>query len=330
LNNSLILKNHKITDMSITMQNKVCLVTGATSGIGFVTALELAKMGATVVVGGRDMEKSANTVIKIRSESNNQNVDFLLANLSDFEEVRTFAVEFKAQYKRLDVLVNNAGAVFKEYDENSDRLEMTMALNFFSPFLLTGLLLDTLKGSAPSRIINVSSMMHQMAKNNFNNFNNEANYKAFNAYSLSKLALMHFTYELDRKLKGSGVMVNAMHPGWVKSNFGSDVYTGFYGVVDTLSKPLQLTPEQGANTIIYLASSDEVENVSGKYFVKKKAVNSSAASYDKQVSADLWEMAENKCKMKYDISNPVLSEKVDEVQKQQTEKGPSEDKPKDN
>ena len=311
--------------MDSPMQNKVCLVTGATSGIGYITALELAKMGAIVVVGGRDMEKAANTVIKIRSESNNPYVDFLIADLSNFEEVRKFADEFKAQYQRLDVLVNNAGAIFKEFDTNPDRIEMTMALNFFSPYLLTGLLLDRLIENAPSRIINVSSGMHQSATNNFNDFNNEATYSAIKMYSLSKLALMHFTYELASRLGGSGVTVNAMHPGWVKSNFGSDFYKGFYGVVNTISSPFQATPEQGASTIIYMASFAEVEKVSGKYFVKKKVTQSSSASYNKKIATDLWELAENKCRFKYNFSIPVSSKTNSESQNPLSEKGPAED-----
>ena len=213
------------------MKDKICLITGATSGIGFVTALELARKGATVVVCGRDHEKTANTVIKIRTQTNNPNIDFLLADLSDFNEVRRLAKEFISAYPRLDVLVNNAGAIFKEFDLNQQRVEMTMALNHFSVFLLTGLLIDILKTSAPSRIINVSSMLHKNGIIEFDDINNELNYKGLQAYNNSKLALLHFTYELDRKLKGSGISVNAMHPGWVKSNFGSDYKTGVYGVL---------------------------------------------------------------------------------------------------
>ncbi len=281
------------------MKDKICLVTGATSGIGFVTALELAKKGATVVVCGRDQEKTANAVIQIRSQSNNPKVDFLLADLSDFKQVHRLAEEFNNGYPRLDVLVNNAGAIFKEFDQNPQRVEMTMALNHFGVFLLTGLLIDTLKASAPSRIINVSSTLHKNGKINFDDFNNESSFNGFKAYSNSKLALLHFTYELDRRLKGSKVTVNAMHPGWVKSNFGSDYKAGIYGVMTTLFIPMQLTSEQGAETIIYLASSPEVENISGKYFVKKKAIASSTSSYNESVSKDLWQISEKTTDFKW-------------------------------
>jgi len=311
------------------MQNKICLVTGATSGIGYVTALELAKMGAVVILGGRDMEKAANTVIKIRSESGNPYVDFILGDLSNFEEVRKFATEFKSQYSRLDVLVNNAGAIFKEYDANPDRVEMTMALNFFGIYLLSGLLLDRMKVSVHSRIINVSSMMHKMAKNNFSSYNDEHNYKAINSYALSKLALMHFTYKLAEKLNGTGITVNAMHPGWVKSNFGNGFYTGFYGLVDTLTTPLQSTPVQGANTIIYLASSGEVAGISGKYFIKRKATGSSSASCDKEVSTELWDLAERTCKFKYDFEKLKTENKNEKSNSDEPKMNPSEDNAKD-
>jgi len=285
--------------MTNEMKDKICLVTGATSGIGFVTALELAQKGATVVVCGREQEKAANVVIKIRSQSNNPNVDFLLADLSDFKEVRNLAEEFIKAYPKLDVLVNNAGAIFKEFDLNPQRVEKTMALNHFSIFLLTGLLLDTLKASAPSRIINVSSMLHKNGSNNFNDLNNETNYKGLAAYNNSKLALLHFTYELARRLNGGTVTVNAMHPGWVKSNFGNEYKTGVYGIVDTLFKPIQLTSEQGAQTIIYLASSPDIENISGKYFVKKNAINSSDSSYNEAVSKQLWQLSEELTNFKW-------------------------------
>jgi len=311
------------------MKDKVCLVTGATSGIGFETAMELAKMGATVVVGGRDMEKASNAVIKIRSESNNSNVDFLLADLSDFVEVKKFAEEFMQQYKRLDVLVNNAGAIFKEFDVNPQDIEMTMALNLFSPYLLTGLLLDVLQKSAPSRVVNVSSMMHKMAKNEFGNFNKELDYKALNAYAKSKLALMHFNSMLAEKLDGTNVTVNVMHPGWVKSNFGTGFYTGFYGFIDTVFKPVQISSKKGAETIIYLASSDEVEKINGKYFIKKRAVPSSQATYSLTVRKAIWVFCQEQTGFTYEFNEPVVEK---EVKKEETKievetKGKSDDKP---
>ncbi len=307
------------------MKNKVCLVTGATSGIGFETALELAKMGATIVVGGRDMEKASNAVIKIRTESNNSSVDFLLGDLSDFEEVKKFASEFLQQYKQLDVLINNAGAIFKEFDANPQDIEMTFALNLFSPYLLTGLLLEALQNSAPSRIINVSSMVHKMAKNEFQNFNKELDYKGLNVYAKSKLALMHFTYALAEKLNDTGVTVNVMHPGWVKSNFGSGFYTGFYGFIDTLFKPVQVPPKKAAETIVYLASSDEVDKVSGKYFIKKKQVPSSQASYSQLAGKETWALCEEQTGFTYKIKEKEGAKKEDTSENTVTTK--SDDKP---
>ena len=310
------------------MKDKVCLVTGATSGIGLETALELARMGATVVVGGRDMEKASNAVIKIRSESNNPNVDFLLADLSDFVEVKRFADEFKDQNKRLDVLVNNAGAIFNEFDVNPQDIEMTTALNLFSPYLLTGLLFDVLQKSAPSRIVNVSSMMHKMAKNEFENLNREVDYKALNAYAKSKLALMHFNYMLAEKLEGTNVTTNVMHPGWVKSNFGTGFYTGFYGFIDTVFKPVQVTSKKGAETIIFLASSSDVEKTNGKYFIKKKVVPSSRASYLLSARKAVWAMCEEQTGFRYEIKAAEKETQV--VKERKTEekvKGKSDDKP---
>ena len=306
------------------MKDKVCLVTGATSGIGFETALELAKMGATVVVGGRDMEKASNAVIKIRSESNNSNVDFLLADLSDFVEVKKFAEEFKGQYKQLDVLVNNAGAIFKEFDTNPQDIEMTFALNLFSPYLLTGLLLDVLQESVASRIINVSSMMHKLAKNEFLNFNKELHYKALNAYAKSKLGLMHFTNALAEQLKNTQVAVNAMHPGWVKSDFGSGFYTGFYGFIDKMFKPVQVTSKKGAETIVYLATSSEVEKVNGKYFIKKRAVPSSQASYLPSARKEVWKLCQEYTGFSYQIKK---SQVINEVEKTETTTGKPDDRP---
>ncbi len=307
------------------MKDKVCLVTGATSGIGFETALKLAKLGATVVVGGRDMEKASNAVIKIRTECNNSNIDFLLGDLSDFEEIKKFANDFLQQYKQLDVLINNAGAIFKEFNANPQDIEMTFALNLFSPYLLTGLLLEILQNSAPSRIINISSMVHKMAKNEFQNFNKELDYKGLNVYSKSKLALMHFTYALAEKLNNTGVTVNAVHPGWVKSNFGSGFYTGFYGFIDTVFKPVQVPPKKAAETIVYLASADELDKVSGKYFIKKKQVPSSLASYSQLARKETWALCEEHTGFTYEIKEKEDAKKENTPENTVTAK--SDDKP---
>jgi retinol dehydrogenase 12 len=274
------------------MKDKICLITGATSGIGYVTAHELALKGATVIVCGREQEKTANVVLKIRKETNNPNVDFLLADLSDFEQVKKLASEFLNTWQRLDVLVNNAGGIFREFDLNRQNIEITMALNVFSIYLLTGILSDVLKKSTPSRVINVSSMAHKMGNNNFDLLPNEKNYKAFQAYGNSKLALMHLNREMHNRLNPSGVCVNVMHPGWVKSAFAKDYQSGIIGLVERMMHPLQLTPEQGAQTIVYLASSDEVSGISGKYFIKLKEAQPSAASMDTQISAKMWTWCE--------------------------------------
>ncbi|MFN8257369.1 MAG: SDR family oxidoreductase [Bacteroidales bacterium] len=274
------------------MKDKICLITGATSGIGFVTALELAVKGATVIVCGRDQEKTANAVLKIRKESNNPKVDFLVADLSDFEQVKKLAGEFINTWPKLDVLVNNAGGIFREFDLNRQNIEMTMALNVFSVYLLTGLLSGLLKSSAPSRIINVSSMAHKMGNNNFDILLNEKNYKAFQAYSNSKLALMHLNHEMHTRLSPSGVCVNVMHPGWVKTGFAKDYQAGLIGVMEKMMHPFQLTPEQGAQTIVYLAESDEVAGISGKYFIKMKEASPSSAAMQTEISAKMWTWCE--------------------------------------
>jgi NAD(P)-dependent dehydrogenase (short-subunit alcohol dehydrogenase family) len=274
------------------MKDKICLITGATSGIGYISALELAKKGATVIVCGRDKEKTANAVIQIRSLSNNKNVDFLLADLSNFDEVRNLSKEFINAYPRLDVLINNVGAIFREFSLNRQNIEMTMALNHYSVFLLTGLLLETIKNSAPSRIINVSSMAHKFGNNNFSDYSSGSKYKAFSVYGNSKLAMLHFTNGLLKKLSGTKVTVNAMHPGWVKTAFSKDYQKGFIGMMDKLLRPIQLTPEQGAQTVVYLASSNEVSNISGKYFIKNKISVPSEMATNETVSIELWKKSE--------------------------------------
>jgi NAD(P)-dependent dehydrogenase (short-subunit alcohol dehydrogenase family) len=272
------------------MQGKVCLITGATNGIGKATAQALANMGATVVVVGRSPEKTRAVVEEIKKASGNEAVKMALADLSSQEDVRELADTFQQKYDRLDVLVNNAGAVFMQRQQTVDGIEMTWGLNHLSYFLLTNLLLDLLKGSAPARIVNVSSDAHQAGHIDFDDIENKKSYSGFSVYGQSKLANILFTYELARRLGNSGVTVNAMHPGFVGTGFARN--NGFFAnLAMTLLSPVTRSPEKGAETVIYLASSPEVEGVTGKYFYDKRPKATTTESYDVEVARRLWEVS---------------------------------------
>ena len=267
-------------------------MTGATAGIGAVTAHELARMGATVVGVSRNPDKCAAVGERVKTETGNLEVEFLNADLSSQAQVRRLADEFKSKYSRLDVLVNNAGAYYFTRQECVDGIELTFALNHLGYFLLTNLLLDMIKASAPARIVNVSSDAHQSARMDFANLKGGGFYNSWAAYGQSKLANLLFTYELARRLDGTGVTANALHPGFVASSFAHN--NGWLVAWGTklAQKLAGRTPEEGARTVIYLATSPEVEGVTGKYFVDKKAVASSPASYDKGVAKRLREVSE--------------------------------------
>jgi NAD(P)-dependent dehydrogenase (short-subunit alcohol dehydrogenase family) len=268
------------------------MVTGATAGIGEVTARELARMGATLIGVGRNPEKCQATAQQIKAETGNPDVTFMVADLSSQAEVRRLAEEFKRQYQRLHVLVNNAGAVFNRRQESVDGIEMTMALNHLNYFLVTHLLLDLLKASAPARIVNVSSDAHQPARINFDDIEARTRYSGWTMYGQSKLANVLFTYELSRRLEGTGVTVNALHPGFVATNFGHNNGSLMRMGMKLLQRFAARTPAQGAETSIYLASSPDVEGVTGKYFSDRRAVQSSAASYDQAAARKLWEWSD--------------------------------------
>ncbi|MGC9393860.1 MAG: SDR family oxidoreductase [Anaerolineae bacterium] len=273
------------------LHSKVCMITGAASGIGAATAYALAQQGATVILVDRDAEKGALTVEQIKQQTGNVATELMVADLSSQHEIRRLAQQFKARYQCLDVLVNNAGAIFDERRESVDGIEMTFALNYLGYFLLTNLLLDTLEASAPARIINISSRSHARAQINFDDLESRTEYDGLAAYAHSKLAIVLFTYELARRLEGTGVTVNALNPGIVATSFGRNS-GGALGFVMRLFHPFFLSPEQGAQTGIYLATSPEVEGVTGKYFVKCKAVSSSPTSYDTAAARRLWEVSE--------------------------------------
>jgi NAD(P)-dependent dehydrogenase (short-subunit alcohol dehydrogenase family) len=272
------------------MAGRICMVTGANRGIGRAIALGLAKMGATVVMVCRHPERGEAAQAEIQAISGNPDVDLLIADLASLTSIRQMADAFKNRYQHLHVLINNAGVTKKKGTLTDEGLEMTFAVNHLGPFLLTHLLLDVLKASAPARIINVSSMVHKWGKIDFEDLQGERQYGMDKAYNQSKLANVLFTYELARRLEGTGVTVNSLHPGMVVTDFGRE-YTGFKGVMSRLWQVFMKSPEEGAETPIYLASSPEVKGISGKYYVNMKAVRSSKATYDVDLARRLWQVS---------------------------------------
>jgi NAD(P)-dependent dehydrogenase (short-subunit alcohol dehydrogenase family) len=272
------------------MGEKICLITGATSGIGKATAMGLADTGASVVMVGRDRGRGEAALAEVKAKSANASVELMLADLSSQEEIRRLADEFKEAYQRLDVLVNNAGVIRSKRVATADGIETTFAVNHLAYFLLTDLLLDVLKASAPSRIINVASGEQRNGTIDFDDLQGENGYKGAKAYSQSKLANVLFTYELARRLEGTGVSANCLHPGVVGTNLGSGV-SGVFGFMVRALTPLMKSPQKGAETSIYLASSPEVEGLSGRYFVKKAEARSSDVSYDERIARRLWEVS---------------------------------------
>jgi retinol dehydrogenase 12 len=271
-----------------TMQGRICLVTGGTSGIGKSTALELARMGATVIIVGRDAQKTAQVVQELREAGGHNRVDSLVADLSSQQEIRRLADEFRSKYSQLHVLINNAGAVFMQRQLSVDGIEMTFALNHLAYFLLTNLLLDTLQASAPARIINVSSNAHTSGSIEFDNLQGEKNYGG-RAYGSSKLANILFTIELAHRLEGTGVTVNALHPGFVATNFGRNNGWLIAALVRIFVPLVARSAAKGARTPVYLAASPEVEHVTGKYFYNSKVTPASRQAADREVSRKLWD-----------------------------------------
>ena len=280
--------------MASTMVGKVALVTGATSGMGEATAMALARYGATVVVHGRDAKKAEKVASSIKEETNNPGVYYIIADLGRLEDVRALAAHFRNEFHRLDVLVNNAGAVFGKRTESADGLEMTFQVNYLSHFLLTNLLLDMLKENAPSRVVNVSSALHERGRIDFEDLQMTRKYTAQKAHASSKLAQVLFTYELARRMDGTGVASNAANPGMAKTHLGYDA-----GLLTSLSKRMTdifgKSAEKGAETTIYLAASDEVEGISGKYFEDMKQEESSEMSYNMGTAKRLWETSLELC-----------------------------------
>ena len=277
------------------MIGKRALVTGATNGIGMQAALELMKMGADVVIVGRDAIKTQGVSSDLKTLSGSSNIDMLVADLSSMDEIRRIADEFRAKYDRLDVLLNNAGAVFSQYQRSVDGYEMTFALNHLSYYLLTHLLLDILQRTAEeqgeARIINVSSSAHRNATLRLDNLRDESGYSFMNSYGASKLMNVQFTYELARRLEDRAVSVNAVHPGLVATGFGHNTGRVWSGIIKLAQKLFGISPQKGAETLVYLASSAEVAGVSGKYWHEKQQKRSSDNSYNHEQQKRLWEFS---------------------------------------
>ncbi len=269
-----------------TVRGRTCVVTGATAGVGLETARGVARQGATVVIVGRDPDKCRTVVEAIRQRSGNPNVGFLVADLSVQSEIRRLAREIEARYPRLHVLVNNVGGLFLNGQVSADGIEMTLALNHLGPYLLTRLVCPILKASAPARVVNVASVAHLGARLDCA----DLRFAGWKGYRRSKLANILFTYELARRLAGTGVTANALSPGLVASNFGLN-NRGLFPVVRPLWNWTAVSPERGARTSIYLATSPEVEGVSGKYFTRCRPRRSSVASRDPATAAQLWRVS---------------------------------------
>ena len=272
------------------MRDKICLITGATSGIGRAAALALAKLGATVVIVSRNETSGEIVANSIKKESANHKVCFLSADLSSQASIRLLANEFNARFPRLDVLINNAGVFYSELKYSLDGIEMQFAVNYLAGFLLSLLVVEKINQSPNGRIINVASRGHKLGKINFEDINLEKKYDGLVAYTQSKLANILFTYRLAEKLKGTGITVNCLHPGGVRTRIGTSNSKGFYHWLWKLN-PFLKSPESGAQTIVYLAESKEVEGLTGKYFYNCSLANSSKRSHDKEVARELWDLS---------------------------------------
>lgn len=270
--------------MSGAMDGKVCLVTGGTSGIGREIARGLAGMGATVVISGRSREGCESALGYIGQGS------YIAADFLSMSSARQLAQDLAARHGRLDVLVNNAGSFFARRTVTADGLECTLAVNHLAPFLLTHLLTGLLRDSAPSRIITTSSIAHEGARIDFSDIQLAQSYSGIRAYRQSKLANVLFTRELARRLEGAGVTANCFHPGAVRTNLVREPW--FYRLAWEAIGLFMLSPEKGADTAVYLASSPDVQGVSGEYFVKRKVARSSAESHDMEAAGRLWALSE--------------------------------------
>jgi len=273
------------------MAGKTVLITGGTGGIGKAAAIRLASMGARVGVTGRDRARGEEAAAEIGDASGNADVDVFVADMSSQAEVRRLAADVLAAYPRIHVLLNNVGGFWSHRHVTEDGLERTFALNHLAPFLLTSLLADRLIASAPARVVTVSSGAQSMGKIDFEDLMGERKYSGQRAYNQSKLANVMFTYELARRFEGTGVTATVLHPGMTNTAFSAEDPSRVFAPLVAILRPFMKSPERGADTPVYLASSPDVDGVSGRYFANQAAKNSNAASYDDATTARLWQVS---------------------------------------
>lgn len=277
--------------MTADLDGRVCVITGGNRGIGRAAAEGLAALGATVCLISRSPTDGATAAEEIRRQTGNPNVKVYQADLASQTQIRTVATTLCTDHPAIDVLINNAGLARRRRYVTSDGIEMVLAVNHLAPFLLTHLLLDALKAAAPSRVINVASEAHQGTRLEFDDLQNENGYFGLRTYAQSKLANVYFTYELDRRLKGTGVVVNCMHPGFVATRLLDD-YLPFHFITRPIATLFAAAPEDGADTIVWLASSPDAGYNSGKYWFRRKEARSSLLSLDKIHARTLWDESE--------------------------------------
>ncbi|MFX1370882.1 MAG: SDR family oxidoreductase [Promethearchaeota archaeon] len=271
------------------MKGKICMITGANSGIGKATAIELAHLGATLVLVCRNQIRAEKAIAEIKKKTGNELIDLILADLSSQRKIHNLVSEFKSRYNKLHVLINNAGVNLSKRKITIDGIETTFAVNYLAQYMLCNLLFNILKDSAPARIVNVTSS-YQAKSINFEDLNGERHYRQMKAYRQSKLAIVLFTYEFARKIKETGVTVNCLHPGIIKTNmvrkFRSFVKY-FYPLIGLFMK----SPKRGAKTSVYLASNPEIDGITGQYFKRRKTAKSVKISYDKNIAEQLWDVS---------------------------------------
>jgi len=280
-----------VQQMALPMADKFVLITGGTDGIGKATAIGLARLGARVGITGRDRARAEQAAADIRAASGTPAVDTFAADMTSQAEVRRLAGAVLDAYPRLDVLINNVGGFWAHRHPTAEGLERTFALNYLTPFLLTNLLLDRLKASAPARVVTVSSGVQATGRIDFDDLQGTRNYSGQRAYSQSKLATVMFTNELARRLAGTGVTATCLHPGVVRTNFGAEDQARFFGVVSRVILPLLKTPDEGAQTAIYLASSPDMDGVTGQFFANRKPKTANKVAYDTDMRARLWQVS---------------------------------------